>query len=141
MTDPYASIRHLPHHESRTHPPMSMHDRAAQFSPFAALTGYDDEVREAGRLTLSRAQEDDEALLTIDRRLRTIAAQLESQGETPPVTVSYFVPDEKKDGGRIEQVTAPVKKLRLYERQMVLCSGQAIPMDDIVLLEGVFFPE
>ena len=92
----YSDIINLPHPESRTHPRMPRSDRAAQFAPFAALTGYDDAVAEAGRLTSSKIELDENELERLDRALAYLT---EHQAAHPAVTVTYFVPDDKKSGG------------------------------------------
>lgn len=89
----YDDIIHLPHHQSQVHPHMSLSDRAAQFSPFAALTGYDDAVQETARLTESRIELDENARVLLDERLRLLQINLE---EHPFVTFTYFIPDSRK---------------------------------------------
>ena len=96
MKTPYADIIDLPHHVSQNHPQMSMHDRAAQFAPFAALTGYEAEVGETARLTAERRELDEQEAQELNRRLADLAARLPDR---PEVTIEYFVPDERKAGG------------------------------------------
>ena len=93
----YKDIINLPHHVSKKHPQMSLESRTAQFAPFAALTGYDDEVRETARITNERIEIDDEAKNIIDNKIQMILDQLL---ERPTVKIAYFVPDGKKKGGR-----------------------------------------
>lgn len=98
MTDNFEDIIHLPHHVSATHPRMTMYERAAQFSPFAALTGYDDEVEETARLT------DAFALMTEDQSaVLDEAFQRMLNSDRPEVRVTYFRPDSRKDGGSYEE--------------------------------------
>ena len=96
MNTQYDDIIHLPHHVSKTRPQMSMLDRAAQFSPFAALTGYEDAIQETGRLTDERMELSDEDRELLDRKWHYLQ---EIISDRPEITVTYFVPDEKKAGG------------------------------------------
>ena len=103
----YDDIINLPHHVSPTRQRMSMHDRAAQFAPFAALVGYDDAVAETARLTESRPELDEQEQRAINERLAYIADHIHEQ---PEVRIKYFVPDEHKSGGAIIEVSGKVKK-------------------------------
>ena len=94
----YSDIIDLPHHVSTKHPHMSPEDRAAQFSPFAALTGYDDAIRETGRLTERRVELDDEELARLDEKFHILQEHLEEQ---PVVRFTYFKPDMRKEGGAV----------------------------------------
>ena len=96
MTEKYEDIINLPHHVSKTRPQMSMLERAAQFSPFAALNGYDDAVKETGRLTDERIELGDEERDLLDRKQQYLQ---EIIADRPEITVTFFVPDEKKPGG------------------------------------------
>lgn len=128
----YDDIIHLSRPVSRTHPPMPRQERAAQFSSFAALTGYEDAVAESGRLTESRIELDRDALDALDETLRTLAAEIASQ---PELEIRRFVPDEKKAGGRYETLRGRVKKLDEYAGVLVLEGGAKIPLGDILSLE------
>lgn len=132
----YDDIIHLPHHVSRTRPQMSIQDRAAQFSPFAALTGYDAAVRETARLTEDRIQPDEEVLAELDRRFRQLVRCLE---EHPEIRVTWFRPDRRKAGGSYVTTTDRVRKISLAERRLTLESGLELPMDEILTLEGALF--
>ena len=101
MTGKYDDIIHLPHHVSATRPRMPMLDRAAQFSPFVALTGYEAAVRETARLTDQRVELDESAKAELDRKLRLL---LSLPGQ-PEASITYFRPDERKEGGAYETVT------------------------------------
>lgn len=125
----YHDIIHLPHHVSPTRAPMSMEDRAAQFSPFAALTGYDEAVDETGRLTSRRIEPDEDLLVRMSESLQFIAAHLPEQ---PQVTLTYFVPDARKAGGSYTTLTGHVKKLDEISRTMTFSDGTTISLDDIV---------
>lgn len=124
----YDDIIHLPHHVSTTHPQMSMENRAAQFAPFAALTGHKEEVREAGRYTERRIELDEDEQETLDRRLQYIRGKL-SKG--PEIAVTYFLPDERKEGGRYVTERGVVKKIDEYRRCFVMEGGMEIPVRDI----------
>lgn len=132
----YDDIINLPHHVSPTRPQMSMINRAAQFSPFAALTGYDAAIKETGRLTDSRIEllEDDRAAL--DRKQQLLADHLSNH---PEVSVTYFIPDERKDGGAYVTVTCIVKRIDDVQRAMMLTDGTIIPIDEIIDLESDLF--
>ena len=125
----YDDIIDLPHHVSTTHPHMPMIDRAAQFQPFRALTGYEDTVHETARLTDQRVEltEDEKALL--DVRLQKLADEIRSQ---PLVTLTYFQPDKKKAGGAYITVTGQLKKIDDYEGALVLAGGERIVIEDIL---------
>lgn len=114
MTGEYEDIIHLPHHVSSKRPQMSMLDRAAQFSPFAALTGYDDAIQETGRLTEQKIELDEETLEKLDERFQILQEHL---CEQPEVRFTYFKPDERKEGGAYLTVSGIVRKIKLYERK------------------------
>lgn len=128
----YDDIINLPHHVSATHPHMPMIDRAAQFQPFRALTGYEDAVHETARLTDQRVEltEDEKALL--DVRLQKLADEIRSQ---PLVTLTYFQPDKKKAGGAYITVTGQLKKIDDYEGALVLAGGERIVIEDILEIQ------
>ena len=132
----YDDIIDLPHHVSGTHPPMSRADRAAQFSPFAALTGYDAAVRETARVTERRFELDEGVKAELNARLNCI---LEHLSEHPQVSLTYFVPDEKKSGGAYRTVTGTVRKLDSFAKTLPLTDGTVIPMEEMVHVEGKFF--
>ena len=132
----YDDIINLPHHVSQTRPQMSMIDRAAQFSPFAALTGYDAAIKEIGRLTDTKLEIGDEERDVLDRKqqyLQKIVA------DRPEITITYFVPDEKKAGGSYTSLTGTLKRLDYYERLFVLTDGTKIQLDEIVDIESDCF--
>lgn len=132
----YDDIIDLPHHVSETHPPMSRADRAAQFSPFAALTGYDAAVRETARVTERRIELDEGVKAELNARLNCI---LEHLSEHPQVSLTYFVPDEKKSGGAYRTVTGTVRKLDSFVKTLTLTDGTVVPMEEMVHVEGKFF--
>ena len=116
-THQYDDIIHLAHHVSKTHPPMPIQDRAAQFAPFAALTGHHDAVKETARLTENRMELDENCKVVLDGKLQNIQEQLSS---SPVVSITYFEPDLKKAGGTYVTMTGCVKKIDEYERAVVL---------------------
>lgn len=136
MSGPYDELLFLPHPVSKTRPQMSMLDRAAQFSPFAALAGYGDAIREAGRLTTSRIELSGERREELDWKQQFLMAQT---AEQPALSVTYFVPDDRKDGGAYVTQCGHLKRLDLAERQMILTSGVRIPLDDIAEIESELF--
>ena len=125
----YDDIIDLPHHVSTTHHRMSMLERAAQFQPFRALTGYEDAVRETARLTDDRVEltEDEKALL--DGKLQRLADNLASH---PLVTVTYFQPDKKKSGGEYVTTTGQLKKIDDFEGVLILLGGERVVIEDIL---------
>lgn len=136
MTDSYEDIIHLPHHVSKKHPRMSAIDRAAQFSPFAALTGYDDAVEETARLTEERIELDDYQKDVLGHRLQMLADRL---GEHPDIAITYFQPDERKTGGAYVTSVGMVKKVDEFSRVVVMTDGTRIPFDEIIRIEGQMF--
>ena len=125
----YDDIIDLPHHISKKHPQMSLEARAAQFAPFAALTGYDDAVKETARLTNERIDLDEEAKMMLDAKLQVIREQL---SEKPLVTITYFVPDAKKYGGKYVTTNGNVKKIDDYKHLIILDNSLEIPIDEII---------
>lgn len=128
----YDDIINLPHPTSKKHPRMSAQSRAAQFSPFAALTGYDAAVKETARLTDRRIELDEYEKAELCSRLQMICDSAE-KNET--VTFTYFVPDNRKDGGFYTTVSGCVKRIDEYERRIVLKDGRKIPLDEIIGIE------
>ena len=127
--DKYADIINLPHHVSRKHPQMSMADRAAQFSPFAALTGHDAAIAEAARLTDERPILDESVKQKISALL-----QLASTDSSLVLNIVYFVPDTRKAGGSYAEITGHIKKLLPHEKLLILDTGTRIPVEDIVAI-------
>lgn len=136
MNGKYDEIMGLPHHISKTRPQMPMSDRAAQFAPFAALTGYDAAIKETGRLTDERIELDVEALSALDMKYQLL---MEALDEAPEVTITYFQPDERKAGGKYLTATGAVKKVDDFERRITMQDGTKIPMDDILSIDGELF--
>jgi len=132
----YDKIMGLPHHVSKTRPQMPMSDRAAQFAPFAALTGYDAAIKETGRLTDERIELDVEALSALDMKYQLL---MEALDEAPEVTITYFQPDERKAGGKYVSAVGTVKKIDDFERRITMRDGTRIPMDDVLSIDGELF--
>ena len=132
----YDDIINLPHHVSKTRPQMPMSDRAAQFAPFAALTGYDSAIKETGRLTDEKIDLDEEALTDLNMRYQLLVDALD---EEPEVEITYFKPDERKSGGEYVTVTGTVKKVDDFERLITMQNGTKIPMDDVLAVDWDFF--
>ena len=126
MMDDYRDIIHYSHHISAKRPQMSLYSRAAQFSPFAALTGYDEEIDETARLTDHRAE-----LTEDEQNALNEAFQKLSELELPMITVTYFVPDEKKSGGAYVQYTGRFRFLDMGEQRMKFAEGVEISLSDI----------
>ena len=136
MNRKYNEIMGLPHHVSKTRPQMPMSDRAAQFAPFAALTGYDAAIKETGRLTDERIELDVEALSALDMKYQLL---MEALDEAPEVTITYFQPDERKAGGKYVSAVGAVKKIDDFERRITMRDGTRIPMDDVLSIDGELF--
>ena len=132
-THKYDDIIHLPHHVSRIHPQMYMEDRAAQFSSFAALTGHEEAISETARLTDEKAALGEDVMERLDWIFMQIKAKM---SENPEVTITYFLPDEKKAGGRYESYAGVVKKMDEYKRELVFNDHTVIPMHQIVNIEA-----
>ena len=137
-TSRYHDIMDLPHHVSKTHPPMDSVDRAAQFSPFAALTGHEAAIRETERITQEQMELSEDSKALLDEKLRMILEQIE---EHPQVSVCYFLPDEKKTGGAYCTATGRVKKIDAHCGNLVFMEGEAVAMKDITEITILQFPQ
>lgn len=138
MSGRYDDIVGLPHPTSRRHPRMPTRERAAIFSPFAALSGHGAAIAETARLTERRMELDEDTKAELDRRQAVLLAHI---GEQPEVTVTWFQPDKKKDGGTYITTTGRLKKLDTVQRVLVLLDGTSIPLEDVAGLEGDIFQE
>lgn len=136
MTGKYDDILRLPHHVSASRKPMAITARAAQFAPFAALSGYDAEVQEAGRLTDRPIEPDEYEKEALNARLRLLARHFREEWV---VSLVFFQPDERKAGGAYVTRTGTVKKLYETERLLTLTDGTVIPLDDLIALDGEEF--
>ena len=138
MSGPYDDIINLPHPTSQRHPRMPVRDRAAIFSPFAALSGHGAAIAETARLTERRMELDEDTKAELDRRQ---AVLLEHIAEQPEITVTWFQPDERKDGGAYLTATGRLKKLDEIQRVLVLTDGTKVPLDDVAGLESECFQD
>lgn len=133
MSGAYDDILHFARPQSKKHRSMPMEDRAAQFSPFAALTGYDAAVSETARLTEERIELDPQEAERLGERL---AALIKRQQEQPELSLLYFVPDARKAGGAYVTVSGQLKKITDFPRCIHLTDGSEIPIEDIVAVES-----
>ena len=136
MTGPYDDILDLPHPTSAKHPRMPLSDRAAQFSPFAALSGHGAAIAETARLTDRRIELDEDAKAVLDRKQKLLLALI---AEQPEITVTWFQPDEKKEGGRYVTTTGRLKRIDETRRILRMADRTAIPLEDILAIEGDCF--
>ena len=130
--NPYDDIIDLPHHVSTVHPQMPSQARAAQFSAFAALTGFGDVIDETARGTAPKRELDESEKAELDRKLRAAAARL---AEKPVVRIEYFIPDTGKDGGEYVVKSAAIVRISPVRKTLTLDDGTAIPFGDIVGIE------
>ena len=133
---PYEDIVNLPRHISKVHPQATMADRAARFSPFAAISGYEDMVKEAARVTEERIDITDATKELLNEKLNMI---IEFLDEEPEVTITYFEPDKKKDGGAYISITGTVKRIDEYERIVLMSDDKKIRIDEIYAIESDLF--
>ena len=134
----YDDILHLPHPTSQKHPRMSISDRAAQFSPFAALTGHEAAVKETARLTDRRIELDESEKAILDAKLQVIAEQIKLQ---PVVTITYFVPDEKKAGGAYLTKTGAIRRINEHERTVEFTDRSKVAIEDVIEISSALFPD
>ena len=130
----YDDIIRLPRHCSEKRMPMPLHDRAAQFAPFAALTGYDAAIGETARRTDEKSELDEEAANVLNERVRLIRERI---GEKPEVEITYFVPDERKSGGKYITVKGRVRRLDDFAKMLIFTDGSKIPFADIISIENI----
>ena len=131
---PYDDIIRLPHHVSKVHPQMPLRDRAAQFSPFAALVGYEDVIDETARRTTPKRELDESEKAGLDRKLGMIASKLKRTGKIA-VEIEFFVPDKLKDGGEYVFRSGAVVKLSRAEKTLTLADGTKIKFEDLAGIE------
>lgn len=132
----YDDIIDLPHPVSKTHPQMSLWDRAAQFAPFAALTGHGAAIRETARLTEAFVRPEEDSRECLDGKLSVLLEHMEEQ---PEVTVTFFRPDQRKEGGAYMSVSGRVRKVDTWKRTLVMEDGTAVPMEYVIAMEGEVF--
>ena len=136
MKSPYEDILHLPYSGSKLGKRMSMVERGAQFSPFAALTGYDAAIEETGRLTERESELEVDALAALDAKLRFLE---QCQERHPRITLTYFVPDMRKEGGHYATVTEELEKVDVCKQMLILSNGGRISFSRIRRLRGSVF--
>ena len=134
--DKYKDIINLPHKQSNKRPHMPLLDRAAQFAPFAALTGYDDAVKETARLTDRQIEIGEDTKIALNERLRIAMEQIENH---PVITVTYFMADSRKNGGAYVKHTGVIKKIDECERKVIFRDQMVIPIDNIYEMDGEIF--
>ena len=136
MKGPYDDIIHLPHHVSATHPHMSMAERAAQFSPFAALTGYEDVLTETARKTEQKIELDETMKAELDRKLHLLAEHVQNP---PSISITYFQSDEYKEGGQYITQSCRIKKINSMTQVIQTTDGLQIPICDLLKIESDLF--
>ena len=132
MTGPYDDMLNLPHPTSARHPRMSLSDRAAQFAPFAALSGHSAALVETARLTDRRLELDEDQKAALDLKQQMLMDRI---GEHPDVAVTWFQPDGKKDGGRYVTTTGRLKRIDEVERVLVMEDKTTVPLDDVISID------
>lgn len=132
MSGKYDDIIDLPHPTSQNHPRMSLYDRAAQFSPFAALTGHSAAIAETGRLTDRRVELDEYEMARVDAELQRLQELLPGG---PTASITYFVPDERKNGGSYQTVTGEVKRIDAVAGMIQMTDRREIPIEDVFSVE------
>lgn len=128
----YDDIIELPHHQSAEHAHMSIYDRAAQFAPFAALSGHKEAICETARLTEEEMSLDEASIEKINEKLCEISCRL---SEKPNVAVTYFRPDTQKKGGAYLTDVGTIKKIDEIEQFIIMDSGMKIAMEYIAVIE------
>lgn len=136
----YDDIINMPRHISKTRPQMSLYNRSAQFAPFAALTGYEERVKETARLTDTKIEIDDGLRNILNMKLNIISEHLK---EKPEITITYFIKDNKKSGGKYSTLKCIIRRIDLVNQEIILYDRSVIKLDDIInisgnLIEGLF---
>ena len=124
----YKDIINLPHHVSKTRKPMSLYNRAAQFAPFAALTGYDDAIKETARLTEERIELSDELKNMLNQKIKLIIENIKLQ---PEVVITYFVHDNKKSGGVYKTISGNIKRIDEYNKKLIFLDKNELRFNEI----------
>ena len=135
---PYADLLDVPRPTQHIRPPMPRQDRAAQFAPFAALTGHNAAIRETARVTQSQIQLTEDEKERLDYKQQLLQAHL---AQHPAVTVTYFLPDGKKDGGEYRELVGKLRGINLHRRVLGLMDGTEIALDDMVELHSPLFTD
>ncbi len=134
--DEYGDIIDLPHHQSKKRPHMSLSDRAAQFAPFAALRGYEDEISETARQTDKKLELDNDTAALLNERLHIIIESIKSE---PEISLTYFIPDNKKEGGKYVSSTGKVRRVDEIQRFIQFKDETKISIDNLLRIEGKIF--
>ncbi|MCR5584895.1 MAG: hypothetical protein K6F63_05595 [Lachnospiraceae bacterium] len=132
--DKYKDIIELPHHESAERKHMPLYDRAAQFAPFAALTGFDDDVEETERVTADKAEISEDRLIRMDERLNFFLLKIREQ---PEVEITVFEADDKKEGGCYKDIKGRIKKYDENEKKLYFIDGRVVALDSITHIYGM----
>lgn len=130
----YNDIINLPHFVSKKHPQMSKEARSAQFAPFAALSGYEDAIKETAKLTDNKIELSDEMINIINDKLLFIEKNIQDK---PLITITYFVPDKRKNGGEYISVTNSIKQIDLINNIIILTNKKKICINDIIGISGI----
>ena len=125
----YEDIINLPHHISSKHPQMSLEERSAQFAPFAALTGYEDCVEETARLTDERIDMSEDIKEILNEKIRKIIKIID---KNPKIKLTYFIPDNKKNGGKYMTIEGKIKKIDEINQELILINGKKIKINDVI---------
>lgn len=134
----YDDIINLEHHVSKTHKQMSIEERSAQFAPFAALVGYEDEVKETERITERMIEITEDIRSILDEKIHLIQNKI---AEQPEVTITYFIADSKKQGGKYQTINGIIKKIDNYEKKLILTSNTEIFIKDIIEISSNIFKQ
>lgn len=137
-TQIYNDIINLEHHEITTRARMPRENRAASFAPFAALTGYEEAVNETARFTDCKIELDEGAKAVLNQKLQLV---IENASKGPQITVTYFLPDKKKQGGSYVQFAGVVKRVDMFERIVIFADRSFVPIDDIFAIEGEIYKD
>ncbi|MBE5925182.1 MAG: YolD-like family protein [Lachnospiraceae bacterium] len=132
----YDDIINLPHPTSANHPRMSMHNRAAQFAPFAALTGYEDAIDEEGRLTEDKIELDEQRREVLDEKIRLL---MDHRDMKPDVKITYYVPDKRKEGGAYNEYEGVIKKIDVTKHIVVFEDGFELLVENLFDIESSIF--
>lgn len=132
----YDDIINLQHHVSTRHPRMSLEQRSAQFAPFAALTGYEGQVKESARLTDKKIEIDEELKTILDMKIQILQNRIK---ESPEIEITYFVSDRKKDGGEYINKKIIIKKIDKYNQEIITNDNFKIPINEIISIDSDIF--
>ena len=131
----YDDIINLSHHVSKKHPQMPIEERAAQFAPFAALVGYEDEIEETARITTKKIELNEEEKNMLDMKLNVLKEQMKVQ-IYPEIKVIYFIADVRKEGGKYINISGTIKKIDEFKQVIILDDKTEIPIKDIINISG-----